>query len=85
MIENLTFNLIVPMMKKVMGVILYHTTQYQEYFFLKRLSLRLLHLFISRACKTDIYQFPIVKLGGTRDMFTFEIIRFVMVGNVDTF
>ena len=40
MIENLTFNLIVPMMKKVMGVILYHTTQYQEIFFSEKIIIK---------------------------------------------
>ena len=34
---------------------------------------RLLHLFLSRACKTDIYLFPKVKYDGMYDLLNLEI------------
>ena len=41
--------------------------------------MRLLHLFLSRACKTDIYLFPKVKYDGMYDLLNLEITCFMKV------
>ena len=46
---------------------------------------RLLHLFLSRACKTGIYLFPKVKYDGMYDLLNLEITCFLKVGKVDKF
>ena len=43
-----------------------------------------MHFIFSRACRTDIYLFPMVKLGGTCAMLNFEIICF-KVAKVEKF
>ena len=45
----------------------------------------LLHLFLSRACKTDIYLFPKVKYDGMYDLLNLEITCFLKVVKVDKF
>ena len=45
----------------------------------------LLHLFLSRACKSDIYLFPKVKYDGMYDMLNLEITCFLKVIKVDKF
>ena len=44
-----------------------------------------MHSFLRRACRTNIYLFPIVKYGGTCAMLNFEIICILKVGNNDKF
>ena len=85
----MSFNCVSSTMKEELNGVLYHTAQVARrvitYMIYKRSLFRLLHLFLSRACKTDIYLFPKVKYYGMYDLLNLEITCFLKVGKVDKF
>ena len=49
---------------------------WRRIWFILRSLFRLLHLFLSRACKTDIDQFPMKVYDGMYDLLNLEITCF---------